>query len=226
MNARELWRERIRPVVGFPGLLLLAFLVERMLVAPRAAERTPESAVAYWQRQAERHPDFPLTQSRLGLEYSRVGDFAKARGAFERALASNPDAEQAAVGLNGALRAQGELPAAVAQMTEFLGRNPGCLVCEQNLASDLFALGRLDEAKQHIDALLPIERPTLAPEYGQLDLRTDALRLGGRIYAARGDDVRARALYEQALARRPDDGNVRGEIARLKQLDGAHGSVR
>jgi tetratricopeptide (TPR) repeat protein len=226
MNARERWRERIRPVVGFPGLLLLAFVLERTVIAPYAARRAPESGVAYWERQAERHPDFALTQVRLGMEYTRVGNLVGARGAFERALATDPRCEQAAVGLNDVLRSSGDMAGATAKMMEFARANPGCLVCEQDIASGLLALGRVDEAKRHIQIVLAEEHPRVAPEYGPLDLRTDALALAGRIYAAAGEPQRARDYFEQALARRPRDGKVQSEIARLRQLDGAHSTVR
>jgi Tfp pilus assembly protein PilF len=226
MNARERWRECIRPVIGFPGLLLLAFVIERTVVAPYSAERPPESGVEYWERQAERHPDFALTQMRLGMEYTKVGNLAGARGAFERALAADPHCEQAAVGLNDVLRSSGDVAGATAKMMEFARENPGCLVCEQNIASGLLSLGRPDEAKAHIQIVLAVEHPKVAPEYGPLDLRTDALSLAGRIYAAAGETAQARGYFEQALARRPQDGRVQSEIARLRQLDGSHGAVR
>jgi len=226
MNARERWRERIRPVLGFPGLLLLAFVVERTVIAPYAARRTPESGVAYWERQAERHPDFALTQVRLGMEYTEVQNWVGARSAFERALAADPHCEQAAVGLNSVLRSAGDVARATELMIEFARANPGCLVCEQDIASGLLQLGRTDDAKRHIEIVLAEEHPRVAPEYGPLDLRTDALALAGRIYAAAGEPDRARGYFEQALARRPRDGKVQSEMARLRQLDGSHSAVR
>jgi len=226
MNARERWRERIRPVLGFPGLLLLAFVVERAVVAPYAATRTPESGVAYWEQQAARHPEFALTQVRLGMEYTQVENWVGARTAFERALAADPHCEQAAIGLDNVLRSSGDVEGATAKMIEFAAANPGCLVCEQEIASGLLVLGRTDEAKQHIGVVLAEEHPRVAPEYGPLDLRTDALALAGRIYAAAGEPERAREYYQQALARRPRDGKVQSEIARLRQLDGSHSAVR
>jgi tetratricopeptide (TPR) repeat protein len=226
MNARERWRERIRPVLGFPGLLLLALVIERTVVAPYAAQRPPESGVAYWEKQAERHPDFALTQVRLGMEYTQMGNRVGARDAFERALAADPHCEQAAVGLNDVLRSSGDVARATEQMLEFARANPGCLVCEQDIALGLFLLGRTDEAKRHIQIVLAEEHPKVAPEYGPLDLRSDALALAGRIYAAAGERDRARDYFEQALARRPMDGKVQSEMARLRQLDGSHSAVR
>ncbi|HTY18685.1 MAG TPA: tetratricopeptide repeat protein [Myxococcota bacterium] len=226
MNGRERWRERIRPVIGFPGLLLLAFVIERAVVMPYAARRTPEAGVQYWERQAERHPDFPLTLVRLGMEYSQAGNLVGARDAYARALAAKPDCEQAAVGLNEVLRSSGDVAGATAKMMEFAAANPGCLVCEQDIASGLLALGRLDEAKRHVQLVLAVEHPVVAPEYGPVDLRTDALALAGRIYAAAGEREQARDYFQQALARRPRDGKVQSEMARLRQLDGSHSAVR
>jgi tetratricopeptide (TPR) repeat protein len=226
VNERGLWRERLRPLVGFPGLLLLAFLIERMVLAPSAAQRPPESGVAFWTDQAQRHPEFPLTQLRLGIECARARDFDGAKAAFERVLVLDPHSEQAAIGLDGVLRAQGDIAGTVPLMESFLQNNPGCTACEQSLAVSLFSLRRLDEARRHVEVVLQRGDTGHGAEYGAIDLRTEALTLAGRIYVAQGEPERARHMFDEVLARRPNDAAARNEMARLDRLEGAHGPVR
>ena len=226
MTARRWWRDRLLPVLGFPGLLLLGFLVEQLWLAPRVASRTPEENVAFWAVEAARHPDFAPAQVRLGLAQRRAGNLVGARQAFERALLADPHAEDAGIGLNGALRDAGDVRGAVAQMESFLRDNPGCLVCRQNLASDYLTLGRVADARREIDVVLSSGTPPVSPVYGPVDLRGSALLLAGRVYAASGDRQRAIELLEEGLARQPGDLQARAELERLRRGGSGGGMAR
>ncbi len=217
MSTRRWWRDRLLPVLGFPGVLLLGFLLEQRLLVPRVASRAPRENVAFWAVEAARHPGFAPVQVRLALAQRRAGNLVGARQAFERALAADSHAEDAAIGLNGTLRDSGDLRGAVAQMEEFLHENPSCLVCRQNLASDYLTLGRVADARREVDVVLNSGTPPVSPVYGNVDLRGSALLLAGRIYAAAGERERAIELLEQGLARRPDDGPAQAELARLRR---------
>ena len=225
MSTRRWWRDRLLPVLGFPGLILLGFLVEQLLLVPRVATRPPGESVTFWAMQAARHPDFAPVQVRLALAQRQAGNFAGARLAFERALAADPHAEDAAIGLNGALRDAGDVRGAVAQMADFLRDNPRCLVCRQNLASDYLTLGRVGDARREIDIVLTSGAPPVSPVYGPVDLHGKALLLAGRVYAAAGERSRAIELLEQGLARQPDDRQARAELEQLRQTGSGSGGA-
>jgi tetratricopeptide (TPR) repeat protein len=217
VSTRRWWRDRLLPVLAFPGLILLGFLVEQIVLVPRVSSRPPEESVGFWRTQAARHPDFAPVQVRLGLAQRQAGNLTGAREAFERALAADPHAEDAAIGLNGTFRDSGDVPGAVAQMASFLRDNPRCLVCRQNLAADYLTLGRVGDARREIDIVLASGTPPVSPIYGPADLRGTALVLAGRIYAAAGERERAIELLEQGLARQPGDPQARAELEQQRR---------
>ena len=104
MKAGDLWRERARPLVLFPGLILLALAVEVGVLRPQAAERAPAQSVDFWERHAAAHPDYGSSQIRVGQEYQLQGRSDEARAAYHRALRVDPDSWFAAIGLNGVTR--------------------------------------------------------------------------------------------------------------------------
>jgi tetratricopeptide (TPR) repeat protein len=205
MTPSELWRERARPLVLFPGLILLALGVEVGLLRPRAAERSPQQSVEFWERHAAAHPDYASSQIRVGQEYQLRGRIEQARAAYQRALAVDPDSWFAAIGLNGVARSSEGRRAAVLQMQAFLATHPDCLACRQNLAADLLALGDVPAARRHIDAVLASRtyRPPL--HYGLVDSGSELFGLAGRIYEASGEPEEASRLYHRALQRDPDN---------------------
>lgn len=219
MNAQARWRERALPILSFPGLLLAAFLIDRLVLAPQVATRSPDVAVAFWKQQAEAHPDFVPTQVRLGIECMRARRFDEAARSFERALALDPHAEQAALGLNGVVRQRGGPRAAIAQMETFLRGNPGCTACRLNLAGDQFTLGHVEIARDYVEDLLrdPSNLSHRSSEYGSLDLRAETLALGVRIYASLGDHERAAELQQQISGRAPTPAQPNAPLSRLDQ---------
>ena len=222
MTAPRSWREYALPILSFPGLLLLAFLVERCVLAPRVAKRPPADAVAFWEGQAASHPDFVPTHVRLGIEYTRARRFDDAARTFEHALALDPHEEQAAMGLNGVLRQRDGQRASIAQMETFLRDNPGCDACRLNLAGDLFAVGELETARGHVDELLTAgRRLKLGAEYGALDIRGETLSLAAQIYEGLGDREHAAALLREAMARNPGNEKAKGALERLE-----HGALQ
>ena len=73
METGGFWRDRLLPVLAFPGVLAALLLLEQGFLLPRAAERPPEATLALWQRHVEAHPDFAPSRTRLGHSLKRVG---------------------------------------------------------------------------------------------------------------------------------------------------------
>lgn len=216
MSERSIWREYLMPILGFPGLIALAFLIEHALLEPAAQRRSPEQVLAYWKQHADDHPGFAPSQVRLALAYQAVKDWDGAAQAYARALELEPNSELYAVGRSGALRAAKRDAEAAAQMESFLAAHPECVVCSYNLAASYFALGRIVEARRAIDRFLAHGDYRAPAHYGQQDVQLDALLLAGRIYEAQGLPTQARQLFERALAHAPRSPEAWFQAGRLR----------
>jgi tetratricopeptide (TPR) repeat protein len=175
-----------------------------------------EATLVFWQDHAARHPDFALAHSRLGLAYQAAGRDDLARDAYERALALEPDLEEAAIGLNNALRRSAGRAASLAQLEAYAAAHPDCLVCAYNLAADHLALGALERARPLVERALREGGDASSPSYGERDLRLEALLLAGRYHAARGERASAISYFEAALARDPESRAAKRQLAQLR----------
>jgi len=212
LSWRWWWKERIRPIVGFPGLILLALGIELWVIGEPVA--SPDERLAFWEGHADSHPGYAESQVRLALEYEQRGRYEEARERFEAALAADPDSEAAAIGLNGLTRRLQGSARALAQMQAFVERHPGCRPCRQNLAYDHLELGDPEAARRQIEDVLANETYVAPLHYGPTGSRVDAYLLAGRIHAALGDFVEAASALERARSLAPRD--VRVPLARAR----------
>ncbi len=215
MRPGELWRERLRPLLLFPGLLALLFFVEQRILLPRAAEQQPETAVAVWERHAETHSDYAPAVTRLAQEHFEADDLEAARRGFERGLSLDPDYEPAVIGMNAVVREADGREAAIAQLAPYFRAHPECDPCAQNLAADHLALGHLDRAMEYVEPLVRERVYLLPPNYSLYDPRADRFMLAGRIYEAAGRREDAIELYRVAIRRYGRNANAHFRAGRL-----------
>lgn len=195
-----------RPIyllIGFPGLILLAFAFERIWLAPQAATRTPAERVAKWREHVAEHPDFVMGHVRLGQALMEVEDFAGARQAFERGLEVDPENVASALGVSDSFRSQQDFAGSLAVMERFLERQPGCAECLQNVAADRFANGDVDGALTAIEQVLGMRFRSFPSTSGTNYSTAGAHMLAGRIYEAKRRPAEALEQYEEALGSEP-----------------------
>ncbi len=92
-----------------------------------------------------------------GRKAYRAGDFAAARGYFQRALAANPDSVRARVNLAAAEAESGNVDQAIAQLEVVLGAEPDNVASLFNLATLEWGRGRLERADQLFGRLLTLQ---------------------------------------------------------------------
>jgi tetratricopeptide (TPR) repeat protein len=201
MRGRPLWRERVLPLLAFPGGFALLIALEQVVLAPRSAERGPGATLSLWERHAADHPGFAPSRGRLGEERYRAGDHAGARAEFERALQLDPAYEPAVIGLNAAIRNLEGREAAIAQLEAYFAEHPECQPCAQNLAADHFALDDLDAAFRYIQPVVARRTYVMPGDYGHQGPASDGFLLAGRIYEAKGLRDEAAGHYRTALRR-------------------------
>lgn len=195
------------------------FLVVGSAIVFYEYERPPPApalTLAYWQQHVARNPDFGLAHSRLGLAFEGMGRIEEARAAYARALELEPELEEAAIGLNGALRQTAGRRAAIEQLEAWSQSHPDCIACAYNLASDHLALGELELARPQIERALAEGGSASSASYGARDLQLEALLLAGRYHEARGDAAHAAHFFEAALARQPDSSAAHYQLGRLR----------
>ncbi len=214
--ARLLQDRRVVTLLAFPGLILLAFVIEQWIITPRVAARLPSDEVSYWEQHVERNSEYAASRIRLGIAYQKVKRLTEARHAYEAALALDPESEAATIGRYGIQRRQSERDLAMADLEEFARGHPRCAVCWQNLAAAYLEKGRLDEAETAAEALLASGLVVTAGMYSATNLHFEAFLMAGRVYAARGDHDRALALFRDAIGREPRD--PRGHLEEAKSL--------
>ena len=134
MDRGNLWRERLLPILGFPGLFAAALLLDQVWLAPKRATMSWPDAAAFWASQAPRRPQYGDTQLRLGLAYASTQRWPEAVAAYEDALRANPELEDAASGRATALSALGRGAEGRADLERFYSDHPLCAVCALSLA--------------------------------------------------------------------------------------------
>jgi Tfp pilus assembly protein PilF len=132
----------------------------------------------------------------LGVMYEREGNLDRAAWAYQQAIRRDLRYAPAYLNLGNVLRSQGQTEAALLRYRQALSADPHCFDAANNFA-DLCASERihLEEAIARLEPLLDSAGPHRA--YG-----LDTL---GWLYHLRGDDGRAVALLESALAEAPAD---------------------
>jgi tetratricopeptide (TPR) repeat protein len=207
---------RALTLLAFPGLILVGFLVELLVLGPRVAARPPADEVRYWEAHVARNQSYPASRVRLGLAYQEVARLDDAQRAYEAALALDPDQEAATIGRYGILDRKHERDRALADLEAFARDHPRCAVCWHNLAAAYLEQGRLDAAAAAAESLLASGLTLTSGMYDATDLHAEAYLMAGRVYAARGEHARAIALFRDAIAREPRD--VRGHLNLARSL--------
>lgn len=124
-----------------------------------------QEAVAAFERAREIDPDEPLVHVRLGDLYHDLGRFEEARQAFLRALEIDPSLAAALYGLGRVEAETGDPQAAVARFRQVLEDHPEAGLVHYRLGQAYRALGRSEEAAEHLERRseqgVPIEDPLL-----------------------------------------------------------------
>jgi Flp pilus assembly protein TadD/peroxiredoxin len=166
----------------------------------RAAQATPNSSTLY----------------RLGTLLAKSGQPARARNAFERALALKPDLAEASNDLGALLAQEGELPAAIERFRAALAAAPDYPDALNNLGYALLSTGQEQEARQFYEKALALQ-----PDF------PEALNNLGLLYGRAGDLERAETHFRDALARRSDYAEAANNLALVHVARGdSEGAVR
>lgn len=107
-----------------------------------------EKAIAQYEKTLRLNPNFPEALSNLGGYYFRDGELNKAVVLFRKAVKVYPNFIQALSNLGAALNKQGKPGEAVAFLQKALALDPEFSIANFNLGNSLFALNRLEEARE------------------------------------------------------------------------------
>jgi Flp pilus assembly protein TadD/peroxiredoxin len=159
------------------------------------------AAVVAFERAAEANPGAP-TLYRLGTLLARSGETGRARAAFERALALQPDLAEANNDLGALLAQGGDLDAAISRFRAALASTPEYPDALNNLGYALLLTGRDQEARALYEKALALQ-----PDFPEV------LNNLGLLFGRAGDMDRAERYFRDALGRRPDYGEAANNLA-------------
>jgi Tfp pilus assembly protein PilF/peroxiredoxin len=195
--------ERLARALPFPGTLYAAAGLRNYL--PYGQELLDQGlegpAISAFERAAQGNPS-ASTLYRLGTLLVKSGHSTKARSAFERALAKQPDLAEASNDLGALLAQGGDLPAAIERFRAALSAAADYPDALNNLGYALLQTGRPQEARELYEKAL-----SLQPDF------PEALNNLGLILGREGDLDRAEPYFRQALAKRPDYGEAANNLA-------------
>jgi Tfp pilus assembly protein PilF/peroxiredoxin len=158
-------------------------------------------AIAAFEMAAQGNPT-ASTLYRLGTLLVKSGQGPKARAAFERALALQPDLAEASNDLGSLLAQGGDLPHAIERFQSALSSTPDYPDALNNLGYALLQTGRTSEARELYEKALKLQ-----PDF------PEALNNLGLILGREGDLDRAEPYFRRALERRPDYGEAANNVA-------------
>jgi Flp pilus assembly protein TadD/peroxiredoxin len=158
-------------------------------------------AVVAFERAAEANPGAP-TLYRLGTLLARSGETVRARAAFERALALQPDLAEANNDLGALLAQGGDLDAAISRFRAALASTPEYPDALNNLGYALLLTGRDQEARALYEKALALQ-----PDFPEV------LNNLGLLFGRAGDMDGAERYFRDALGRRPDYGEAANNLA-------------
>ena len=158
-------------------------------------------AVVAFEQAAQGSPSASILY-RLGSLLVKTGQAAKARAAYERALALQPDLSEASNDLGTLLAESGDLPAAIERFRAALEATPDYPDALNNLGYALLLTGRPQDARDRYERALKLQ-PDL-PE---------ALNNLGLILGQQGDLAGAEPCFRKALQKRPGYGEAANNLA-------------
>ncbi|HSD29071.1 MAG TPA: tetratricopeptide repeat protein, partial [Vicinamibacteria bacterium] len=185
--------ERLARAVPFPGDRYLSRGQRNYLpYGQELLDQGLESqAVVAFERAAQGNPN-ASTLYRLGTLLVKSGQPAKARAAFERALALQSDLAEASNDLGALLAQGGDLDAAIARFRAALAAMPDYPDALNNLGYALLQTGRKEEARALYEKALALQ-----PDF------PEALNNLGLILGRDGDIDGAEPHFRKALKERP-----------------------
>ena len=148
----------------------------------------------------------------------RAGQNEVAATQFSRAQTLDPSQTLPMLGLADILAEQGKFAQAERSYQLVLAKEPASIDALRGLAGVLAQQGRVDEALLLAEKLSPEQREKLGG-YGAL--KAEQMRLGAMAASARGDNLTATQLLEDALLWDPTSPWLRLELGRLYQAAGA-----
>lgn len=158
----------------------------------------------------------PAVQQRLGHALLDAGEVAEARSAFELALAASPLAPECLVGLAAVEIREERWSQALELTRRALAADPTFQYATFLTGSALQGLGRDDEAREFLSTGMGARTRWLADaltaELNAYRRTTSGLMDAAGAAAAAGNHARAAALYEQVLARKPDDPEAQNNL--------------
>jgi Tfp pilus assembly protein PilF len=159
------------------------------------------AAVTALEHAAQATPD-ASTLYRLGALLAKSGETTRARAAFERALALQPDLAEANNDLGALLAQAGDIDGAIARFRAALTATPEYPDALNNLGYALLLTGHDAEARAHYEKALALQ-----PDF------PEALNNLGMLSGRAGDLDRAERYFRDALARREDYGEAANNLA-------------
>jgi Flp pilus assembly protein TadD len=207
--------ERLARALPFPGTFYGGVPLRNYL--PYGSQLLDEgldaAAVVAFERAASANPGAP-TLYRLGTLLTRTGERARARAAFERALALQPDLAEAHNDLGALLAQDGNLAAAIARFRAALASMPDYPDALNNLGYALLLTGREQEARGLYEKALALQ-----PDF------PEALNNLGLLFGRAGEMDRAEKYFRDAVNKRADYPealtNLALVLARKGQVDAA-----
>ncbi len=195
--------ERLRRAVPFAGTFYSQLPLRNYLPYGRELldQGLEAAATVAFDRAAQASPS-ASTLYRLGTLLAKSGDAARARAAYERALALQPGLAEASNDLGALLAKSGDLDGAIARFREALASIPDYPDALNNLGYALLLTGRNDEARALYEKALALQ-----PDF------PEALNNLGLLFGRAGDMERAERLFRDALARRPGYGEAANNLA-------------
>jgi Flp pilus assembly protein TadD/peroxiredoxin len=159
------------------------------------------AALVAFERAAQASPS-ASTLYRLGTLLIKTGEAGRAREAFERALALQPDFAEANNDLGALLARQGDLSGAVARFRTALQSAPDYPDALNNLGYALLLSGREQEARGLYEKALELQ-----PDF------PEALNNLGLLFGRAGELDRAEPYFRKALERRDDYAEAANNLA-------------
>jgi Flp pilus assembly protein TadD len=194
---------RLARAVPFPGAFHSALPARNFLPYGRELmdQGLEAAAVVAFERAAQASPD-ASTLYRLGTLLAKSGEPARARAAYERALALQPGLSEAMNDLGALLAQAGDLEGAVARFRAALAATPDYPDALNNLGYALLVMGRDAEARGLYEKAL-----ALRPDF------PEALNNLGLLLGRAGDLDGAEKYFRAALGKREDYGEAASNLA-------------
>jgi tetratricopeptide (TPR) repeat protein len=138
------------------ALIVLTVLAGVLIAGPGPADMSP--AVPAAPPPATAGPPSAERSYNDGLDFARRGHWARAAGAFERAVQLRDAFPEAWNGLGYALRQQARYPEAVKAYERALALRPNYVEALEYLGEAYVRMGKLDEARKVLARLEPLDR--------------------------------------------------------------------